>query len=315
MSTDPTPAAPGWPARVRGWMVADPGEPLLAGEARNLHRATTLALVLTLAGLLVGAPPNTHLLAPIVAVVGLAVPGALRNRWYWLFLAGLVAIAVRGRPWLELDNHHWLHLWWFVAIAVSRFAVRPDAVLRVSARMLVGLTFAFAVGWKLLAPEFLSGAFFDLSFVTDSRLADVAAALGQQGGDVAATNRRIITGWQTPGVTPVPGDVRIAPGIERITPVLAWLTVLVEGAVAVSFLAPLPARLRAWRDGSMLAFVVATYPLAPVTGFGRLLLAMSAMQSELPHRLRLSAYVGTFSLVSLLSHRSFAINLLADWLG
>jgi hypothetical protein len=301
--------------RVGAWLFTEPGEPLLSSPARDLERASMLALTLTLAGLLVGAPPNTHVLTPIVAVVGLAVPAARHNRWYWLFLAGLVAIAVRGRPWLELDNHHWLHLWWFVAIAASRFAVRPDVVLRVSARMLVGLAFAFAVGWKLLAPEFLTGAFFDLTFAADSRLADVATAVGLQADGVDVANRRIITGWQSPGVTPAPGDVEIGAAVERITPVLAWLTVLIESAVAVTFLAPLPARLRAWRDVSMLVFVIATYPLAPVTGFGRLLLAMSAMQSELPHRARLVAYVGAFSLVTLLSQRSVAIDLVAGWFG
>ncbi len=295
---------------LRDWLSDDPIDPMADTDDRALRNASVLALTLTLVIVVTGAPPATPTLAPVVAVAGLAVPGLARNRWYWVLVAGLFAMSPIERPWLALDNHHWLQLYWVVAIALSRFATAKDEVLRTSARLLVGFAFLFAVLWKLIAPEFVSGGFFDATIAADSRLADVAALAGVKEPDAAAANRAIITDWRRPGTVPEPGALLLSDAVMRITPWLAWATIVVEGAVAVAFLAPLVKRLRWLRDASMIVFVFATYPLAPVVGFGQLLLVMTAMQSELRPRVRAIVYVGGFLLVGLLSERSIAL----DWL-
>ena len=55
---------------------------------------------------------------------------------------------------------------------------------------------------------------------------------------------------------------------------LTWITAAGETALALLFLAPLPARLPAMRHAALIAFCAATYALAPVEGFGWLLLCM-----------------------------------------
>ncbi len=300
-------------AQVREFLEGAPrgpyDDPMHADDV-DLRSASFLALTLTLVMLLIGRPPETHVLTPLVAVVGLAVPGLARSRWYWLLLTGLFAHSPLMRPWLALDNHHWLQLYWFVAILLTRFATRPDAALRVSARFMIGFAFTFAVGWKLLLPEFRSGAFFDTTFAADSRLGDVASAFGVQEPNAATEHGRILRSWRVPGASPEPGVVELHTLIERLTPWLAWMTIVVEATVAVAFLAPLQARLRWLRDAAMLLFVLATYPLAPVVGFGRLLLVMSAMQSELRPRVRAIVYVTAFVAVSLLGERDVVL----DWM-
>jgi len=308
-----TPDAPprgGLREQVRGFLSGPLAGPHDDAEDVDLRSASFLALTLTLVILLVGRPPGTQVLTPLVAIAGLAIPALARSRWYWLLLAVLFAVGPLMRPWLALDNHHWLQLYWFTAILLTRFATRPDAALRVSARLMVGLAFVFAVGWKLMLPEFRSGAFFDTTVAADPRLGDVASALGVQGTEAAAEHGRVISAWRRPGATPEPGVVELHRVVERLTPWLAWLTIVVEATVAVTFLAPLRQRLRWLRDASLLLFVLATYPLAPVIGFGRLLLAMSAMQSELRPRVRAMVYVGAFLAVSLLAERDVVL----DWM-
>lgn len=298
---------------IRDWFADDPLDPFGDATDRNLRHASALSITLTLICLLIGPPPNTLTLTPLVAIAGLAVPGLARNRWYWLLLSGLVVIGSMSRPWLALDNHHWLQMYWFVAVFVTRFAADADRALAKSARLLIGLAFLFAVVWKIIAPDFLSGGFFDYTFAIDDRLGDVAAAVGLQDPDLTAGNRSAVSSWRRPGVTPEARAFNVNDQLAPWTPLMAWLTVLIEASVAASFLAPLSRR-RAWlRDASMLTFVIATYPLAPVLGFGRLLLAMSVMQSTLKPRVRAVVYVGTFAGLSLLSRRGVALDWLSDF--
>ncbi len=302
-------------SELRAFFSADLDDPMAGTEDRQLRQACTLGITLTLLIVLVGAPPSTHAFTPFVAIAGIAASGLQRNPWYWILLVGLFALSPLQRPWLELDNHHWLQLYWVAAIMLSRFAVRPDEVLRRTARLLIGLAFLFAVVWKLLAPDFADGSFFDATFATDRRLGEVAAAFGLQEPGITGQNRAVITRWIEPGTTPQPGEIVTSPTVTRITPLLAWLTILVELSVAVAFLAPLARRWRWLRDATLLVFVVATYPLAPVVGFGQLLVAMSVVQSELRARLRAFIYIATFIGIGLLRERRTVLDFVERLLG
>jgi hypothetical protein len=296
--------------RVEGWFAEDPPELDLSPRGQELRAAAFLCLAMTLVIVLTGSPSRMPALTPLVALIGLVVPGMARNRWFWLLLFCLFIVSPIARPWVQLDNHNWLQVYWLGAILVSRFAVNPDLTLRLSARMLVGFAFLFAVTWKLIAPEFTTGAFFDFTFSTDRRLGDVAATFGLQESGLTGSNTRLISGWRTPGTVPVAEVLEVSPAIARLTPWLAWGTVLLEGAVAVTFLAPLQQRWRWLRDAAVTLFVATTYPLAPVTGFGLLVLSMSVMVSELHPRVRTALYVAAFIFVSLTSER----DILLEWL-
>jgi hypothetical protein len=68
---------------------------------------------------------------------------------------------------------------------------------------------------------------------------------------------------------------------------------LMEAAVAVVFLLPLPARWRWARHALLLVFCAATYPIAPVAGFGWLLLAIGVSQAPSSPQWR-AAYIGVW---------------------
>lgn len=294
---------------VDGWFGDDPDPLHAAAGVDELRLASKLALAMTLVLIVTGSPVRMPALTPLVAIIGLLVPGMARNRWYWLVVFSLFIVSPITRPWVELDNHNWLQVYWLAAIVLSRFASKPDLTLRISARFLVGFAFLFATAWKLIAPEFITGAFFDFTFATDRRLGDVAVAFGLQETGQTGLNQQLITAWRSPGSTPVAEAISLNPMIAALTPWLAWGTVVLEGAVATTFLAPLRARWRWLRDGAVIAFVISTYPLAPVTGFGLLVLTMSAMVSELRPKTRAIVYIAAFIFVSLTSERDAVLEL------
>lgn len=274
-----------------------------------------LAVAMTLLAVILEAPPQMSVLATSAAIAGLLLQSLIRNRWFWLVLLLLFSLSPIRRPWAALDNHNWLQVYWFAAIAVTRWTTNPDASLRLVARWLLGLAFAFAVTWKLLAPEFIGGDFFEFTFVSDHRLGDVLVALGVQDAGTVATNRSVIADWRDAGVEVTGSDALVSRAAMLLGPPLAWLTILIEGAVAVAYLAPLPDRFRWARDATLLLFIVATYPLAPVIPFGWLLIAMGAATSDLPPRIVAPTYVAAFVLVGLLSERSALLEMLSNLLS
>ncbi len=299
--------------RVETWLSEDPPPQDPTPAESDLRAAAFLALAMTLVIVLTGSPTRMPAVTPLIALVGLIVPGMARNRWFWLVLFGFFVVSPIARPWLQLDNHNWLQVYWLAAIALSRWAVHPDATLRLAARLLVGFAFLFATLWKLISPEFATGAFFDFTVSTDRRLGDVAATFGLQDEGLTGSNQRLITAWRRPLEQPLPEAFVVSPAIAAITPFLAWATIFLEGAVAVTFLAPLRERWRWLRDAAVLAFVATTYPLAPVTGFGLLILSMAVIVSEQPRRRRTVLYVAAFVFVSLTSERDTVLEFLQPW--
>ena len=67
--------------------------------------------------------------------------------------------------------------------------------------------------------------------------------------------------------------------LEIMAQVLTWWTIIIEAVVAVLFLWPEDRGPSRWRDLTLLAFIVTTYPVAPVIGFAWVLASMGVAQS------------------------------------
>lgn len=290
---------------ARGRVAGGGGSPIV-------FDAFQVASALLLMALVVHPPPGMHPAGRLVAALGLVMPPlARRFTSYWLLLLLLYLTSPLDRAWFAPDNHEFLQLYWLLALFISRFATNPIRALKVAARWLIALVFVFATLWKVLAPDFLDGATFEFLFAVEPRLADVAVMTGIQ-RPVDAGNRAAIEAWREPGSAPEPARLEVSETVRRISPPLSAATLLVEGAVAVAFLAPMSRR-RAWlRDAALLTFIVVTYPLTPVLPFAWVLLSLGAMQSTLSARLRNRLYVGVFATVTVLFVvRGLAMELLA----
>lgn len=256
----------------------------------------TLALRFTLLALLLR-PLGSGWLRPSIlalAVAGLVLPRVLQHPALWFALAGLAGWRVIA-GWPLADNHAYLLGYWCLAIALARLARDPRRALAWNGRALVGLAFAFATLWKLLSPDYLDGRFFRVTLVEDRRLERLATALGGIDRNTLLARREFVAQH-------VDGPARALtaspepPGLRTLALAATWATLALEAAVAIAFLTPLGRHV--WlRHALLLCFCATTYAVAPVVGFGWLLLAMGAAQCA-PHARRTQlAYLGVFALL------------------
>ena len=261
---------------------------ILADRGALAGRLTLLALLL--------APIGFWLIRPsvgVLAAAGLLLPALARRTAFWLVLAALAALRVVW-DWPLSDNHAYLLALWCLALGLACGAAAPGPVLASSARWLVGLTFALATLQKaVISPDYLDDTFFRWALAVDERFEDLGLLLGR---DAEALERTRALLEAEPGETPDETAAFVeTPALRAAATAMTWATLLAEGAVALVFLAP--ARLRvAWlRDAALLVFCVGTYAVAPVAGFGWLLLAMGVAQGRGPRAL--AGYLAAFALL------------------
>ena len=229
-----------------------------------------------------------------------------RKPGLWLLITLFLAVG-HWRAWFAVDNHKYLITYWCLALGLSLLAADPMRVLRHSARWLIGLAFLFAVLAKLLAPDYLSGAFFEGHLLTDGRFFGVSSFFGGiplqeiRLGDLARRDLLVF------------GDLResialpSSPRLGVLAQVLTWWTLFIEGAVALLFLWPEDRGPSRWRDPALLLFIATTYPVAPVIGFAWVLAAMGAAQSaERGFRYWPVLYVAAYVLVLMSFYFPFA---------
>ncbi len=219
-----------------------------------------------------------------VPILGLALAGLLfanvRSSPFFWFAITCFLTAGLCYNWWEVDNHKYLMCYWCLAIFLSRWHPHEDGALAASARYLLGLTFCFAVLWKVVSPDFSSGDFFFYSFLFDSRFTDKLQVLGLVDPDLLELNdlaRRALVSYDSQLES-----VQTAsdPRLRTLALGLAWWTYAIEGAIAISFLIPRRLRLSRVRDCALWVFLVSTYPVAPVIGFGWLLVTLGFVQTE-----------------------------------
>ncbi len=292
--TEAPPAADGsrarrWREAVWAWLG-----PLLTPERRiDLVGGVTLIVVLL-------STEDTWVMK--IGIVSLAAAAVvdrrlLRRAGYWFAMLAVYVVGVQGVV-LLIDNHEFLLGYWLLALAVSRLLADPNGGLATSARLLVGLAFAFATLWKVVTPEYLDGGLFHTMLLFDPRFAGIASAVSDMTFQGGLYNYQILGLVRSVGDGAVVRPVVDAPGIRAAALGMTWWTVVVEGAVAVCFLAPVRSVVGRARHVVLLVFLWTTYVLAPVMGFGWLLVAMGVAQAPLDkHRLYLPAFAAAFVVV------------------
>lgn len=246
-----------------------------------------LALRLLLVALLFQ-PVGRQWLRPLfiaLAAIGLLSPRALRSPALWISLACLgVARLVSG--WPTNDNHAYLLFYWLLAAAISALAADRDRILAWNGRALIGLAFLFATLWKLvLSPDFADGTFFRVSLVDDARFESFTLLATGLDRDALLDLRDLARVHADGLFTPFDGMPEPPSRLFAIADALTFATLAFEAAIAIAFLAPAGWRIARARHALLALFCSTTYALAPVAGFGWLLLAMGVAQCE-PERTR-----------------------------
>jgi hypothetical protein len=259
-----------------------------------------LVFRLTLLALLVHGPSGGALqtVLMVLAGTGLVLPRLAGHALLWIVIAAAMWWFHAGDL-FWIDNHKYLMCYWALACALAALAREPAAVLAWNGRWLIGLAFLFATVWKLLGGEYLDGSFFRYTLVADDRLAPLVLWLG------GIEPQQLALAWELelellsdPGAG---GEVALPGGQElsRLALVLSYYTVVIELAIALLFLLPGGDKIRLAGHLGLLGFIVSTYALVPVFGFGYLLTIMGLSQIK-GDRWRLRAsYLGALVVLEL----------------
>jgi len=254
---------------------------------------------LTLILLILYAGDYWYLAVPmtVVCAAGLLFRALYRSPAFWFLLSGVMAWGY-FLNWYAIDNHKYLMFYWCLAIYFSLGMTDRERSLAVNARLLIGLTFAFATLWKLISVDYLSGDFFRYTLLADERFGGLAHLVGGTSEQQLAANRLMI--GELLRFDSVLDGVPLLGGTRTtlLSVVLTWGTITMEGLIAVAFLAPVTA-LGRLRDLLLQLFALGTYAVAHVVGFGWLLMIMGYAQCRAESYRTRAAYVAIFFLIQL----------------
>lgn len=219
-------------------------------------------------------------------------PAVVQREEFWLAVCLLVGSAI-ALNWYYVGNHTFLLFYWVLALLLSCFAKERLKMLSLSARWLIGLPFLFAFVWKLISNDFRSGSTMQYLISATYPMGNVGVALTHlTPADLAQNIERV----QQVISNPQAGSVALMmpaelPGWANL---LTFTTQLLEGGIALVFLAPLPERWRWWREATLLLFFLTAYTLLPVGSFAAQFACMGyAMTTST--RLR-TAFIASFFL-------------------
>ena len=177
----------------------------------------------------------------------------------------------------RMEDHVPLFAVWLVALTVS---LRHPAgafvdAAKWQARMLIGLPFAVAVGWKLYFGTYVNGVTLWTFMLADNRFGPLARVLGlseQSIADDRVELSELLDGTRSSVHLDAPTVVVVLIALTSV------MTLLLEATIAISHLAPDRSILARLRLPSVVFFGVVTYAVVPVVPFAGLLslLAMTA---------------------------------------
>jgi len=228
----------------------------------------------------------------VLAAAGLLFADLCRSSWLWLALA-LLTGSRAVLDWPLADNHAYLLAYWCTALAIATWT-GDLIILSRNARLLIGLTFAFAALQKWTSPSYVNDVFFLTTFLLDDRFEDLVVLLTSISYEQIDAAREYLRADYRSG--PPPGNLpfELPWSFLLLARVSTWWNLLDQVLVGAAFLASPASRLGRMRDPVLLLFCFVTYAAAPVVSFGWLLLSMGVTQSEKAPSVRygyLSAFV------------------------
>jgi hypothetical protein len=239
--------------------------------------------------------PTFELMFRLICLPMLFSRSLVRNPWLWTALA-CISAATTYANWFGQDNHKFLITYWTIACCLSVWSRDTARALALNGRLLVALAFSFALFWKFFGGELLSGKFFELTFLTDTRFETVALMGGVPREDLAHNYdaRRLLQMFPSEQTA---ATLESSSRLPLMAVVMAWLTVLIEGAVAATFWLRFRIADLDIHNWLLMAFCITTYSLAPVLGFGFVLVTMGLAQCNLEQRDSRQGYLWTFLIV------------------
>lgn len=237
----------------------------------------------------------------LLMAIALLIPRLRHDFRTWLATA-LILGASTAYNWTTADNHKYLMTYWAVALfCMCRSSSESrTSILAANGRWLTGLVMLLGAGWKLLSPVYRSGSFFEFTFLTDERFSNFVSLCTdltrEQIRENSARLEVLATGYAD-NINPQSQELISSTSVEWLALMSTWWTVGIELACAALFLLPLrffPPQLKHF---ALILFAATTYLIAPVPGFGCLLMIMGMAQCTAKQNKTFLIYLGLYMFV------------------
>jgi hypothetical protein len=236
----------------------------------------------------------------VLCIAALVRRSLYRRASFWLVVTLILAVKHYG-TWYAMANHEYLINYWCLALGLSFLTPDPRKAIALNARILIGLAFAFATLWKVISRDFLDGTFFHLLLLKSEHFRYVAQTIGGLASETIRENHQAILAFYGNSSAVPTAQLHSTALMPWIAGFLTLWTLVIEASIAVSFLSPVGRLVSRWRDALLLVFLITTYLITPVVGFGWILAAMGVAQCNATFRQGPLLYVAAFLVIELFS--------------
>ncbi|MFT5523238.1 MAG: hypothetical protein ACI9G1_003226 [Pirellulaceae bacterium] len=278
--------------------------PQLTRKMGNIDLMQIVPL-LTVILLLTTAPDIWYLRTPllVLCIAGLAYQELLKKTQFWYIVAALIGATIYLN-WESSDNHKYMLCYWCLALcAVFSLPVKvQEEAMHRTSRLLLGLSMAFAVAWKVGTFEYMNGAFFQHTLLLDGRFDYFARWFAGVSSTTLGDNRELrdllVAGYLRDITV---NNVQLGGGsaVALLAQITTWWTLLIELAFAVLFLLPNNRWTATSRNSVLLLFAVTTYAFATVRGFGWMLMMLGLAQCSKKESGFRFSYIAVFVLIQI----------------
>ena len=248
----------------------------------------------------------------IIAIIGFILPTLLKRQLFWIVVAILIPLKTLN-TWSTQDNHKYLFNYWCIALAIAMGHKNPIKMLALNARIFIGAAFAFAVIWKgFLSPDFKNGDYFHFIYLTDRRFQYFLQFFCQMPAEAIDSNYGLLTNFTNSPT--FQAQLQGPAHLHFIAQMTAWWTLLIESAVAISFLLPPKKWLGPYRDWLLMTFAIVTYFVVTVSSFGVILMTLGYTQSSVDNIRIRRAYIAAIVII-LIYAKMNPLAILVKYLG
>lgn len=261
--------------------LAQADAPPVENEAGEIDERFDAVLIFSMINIMLFGPTVWYSisLGYLIALPALVSKRIRHSPWTWVAMAAVLAQMIIVH-WATADNHKYVMTYWSLAIALSLFVPQKNRieVLATNACWILGLSMLFATIWKLISPEYVNGAFFEILFLTDPRLSGTVSLLTDLTPGQLLDNRNrvlMMTEGYMKHLNPESVELHTSNLVHVAALLATWWTVAIEGLKAALFLLPINGqRMFFLRNLVLIVFCFSTYAIAPVPGFGCSLTSM-----------------------------------------
>lgn len=220
-------------------------------------------------------------------VLGVVFPFLVKKWQLWIPLT-LITATAHFVDWLPVDNHKWLMLYWLLAFSIGTIVHRFDMqalrdLLRTTAWFMLIFLMFFSVVQKVIGGDYLNGAFFEYTIISEDRFYPIAHFLGGMSNEDFFGNDEQF--WPKDGGGNLLPEFKLNTS-ERITIIalgMSYLLILIELLIPayLLFRDSLSQNIAHILNG---VFVVGVYLVAPVYSFAFFicLLGIASQQKRSP---------------------------------